>query len=99
MTPSAGHFLPHGYVDVHWVMLHFKCQGSMPCGFRQEDLFHASPYISLCIACDPGVGYFWPRGHNLYKLGRGLLGNDIYQISKLYALRLQTIQFSMFFPL
>ena len=26
---------------------------------------------------------FWPQGHNLNKLGRGLLGHATYQISKL----------------
>ena len=31
----------------------------------------------------PGVGHFWPHGHNLNKLGRGLLGDATYQISKL----------------
>ena len=76
-------FWPFGYVDVHWVMLHFKYQGFRPCGFRQEDLFHASPYISLYKACDPEVGYFSPLGLNLNKLGRGLLGSDIYQTSRL----------------
>ena len=44
-------------------MLHTKYQSSRPCGFRQEDLFYVSPYISLCKACDPwGVAIFDPRG-------------------------------------
>ena len=45
------------------MMLHTKYQGSRPCGFRQEDFFYVSPYISLCKACDPwGVVIFGPRG-------------------------------------
>ena len=32
---------------------------------------------------------FWPKGHNLNKLGRDLLDNAAYQISRLYALRFQ----------
>ena len=26
----------------------------------------------------PGAGHFWPEGHNLNKLGRGLLGDATY---------------------
>ena len=29
----------------------------------------------------PGHGHFWPHGHYLSKLGRGLLGDSTYQIS------------------
>ena len=32
---------------------------------------------------DPGVGPFWPQGHNLYKLVRGPQGDVSYQIAKL----------------
>ena len=35
------------------MMLHTKYQGSRPCGFRQEDFFHVSPYIIFCKAYDP----------------------------------------------
>ena len=38
----------------------------------------------------PGQGHFWPQGHNLNKLVRGLQGDATYQISKLYALWFQT---------
>ena len=31
----------------------------------------------------PGAGPFWPKGFNLNKLGRGLLGDAIHQISRL----------------
>ena len=45
------------------MMLHTKYQSSRPCGLRQEDFFHVSPYISLCKACDPKIGViFGPRG-------------------------------------
>ena len=64
-------------------MFHTKYQSSRPCGFRQEDFFHTSPYISLCKTCDPGVGPFLALGYNLNNLGRGPLGDDIYQISRL----------------
>ena len=30
-----------------------------------------------------GRGHFWPKGHNLNKLGKGLLGDATYQISRL----------------
>ena len=30
----------------------------------------------------PGAGPFWPNWHNLYKLGRGPLGDATYQISR-----------------
>ena len=33
-------------------------------------------YLSLCKTCDPqGMAIFWPKGHNLIKLGRGPLGD------------------------
>ena len=66
------------------MMLHTtKYQGSRPCGFRQED-FSCFPYISLCKTFDPGTGpFFWRQGLNLNKLGGGLLGDAIYQISRL----------------
>ena len=28
---------------------------------------------------NPGAGHFWPGGHNLNKLGKGLLGDATYQ--------------------
>ena len=30
----------------------------------------------------PWGGHFWPQGYNLNKLGRGLLGDATYQISR-----------------
>ena len=60
------------------MMLHTKYQGSRPCGFRQEDLF-----MFLSKTCDPEAGHFWPQGFYLNNLGRGLLDNTTYQISRL----------------
>ena len=34
------------------------------------------PNISLFKTCDPGAGPFLPQGHNLNKIGRGLLPNS-----------------------
>ena len=64
-------------------MLHAKYQDSRQYDFRQEDSFHIFHYISLCKTCDPGGGtIFGPFGHNLNKLGRGLLADATYQISR-----------------
>ena len=46
-----------------------------------------SPVYSMCIShislCDPREAHFWPQGHNLNKLGRDLLDDATYQISRL----------------
>ena len=62
MCPRGGAiFGPRGII--HKVMLQTKYHGSRPNGFRQEDFFHVSPYLSLCKACDPrGGATFGPRG-------------------------------------
>ena len=41
-------------VDVHLVMLHTKYQGSMTCGFRQEDFFMLSLYGHFFLS-----SHFW----------------------------------------
>ena len=41
-------------------------------------------------------GHFWPQGHTLNKLGKGLLCDATYQISKLYAPWLQRRRFLKF---
>ena len=46
----------------------------------------------------PGQDNFWPKGHNLNKLGRGSLGDATYQITRLYALWFQTRRFFHVFP-
>ena len=44
VTPDAGPFLAPGLlVEVHFMILHTKTQGSRPCGFRQEDFFMLHP--------------------------------------------------------
>ena len=49
------------------------------------------------ITYDPwGGAIFLAQGHNLNKLGRGSLGDVIYQISKLYALWFQRRRFLKF---
>ena len=44
------------------MMLHTKYQGSRPCGFRQEDFFHVSPYIIYVKHVTPGAGSFLAPG-------------------------------------
>ena len=43
------------------------------------------PYIGLCKknVTPPGLGYFWPQGYNVNKLGRSSLGDASYQIQRL----------------
>ena len=47
--------------------------GSMPSGFRENNLYKTVKYER---------DHFWPEGHKLNKLGRGLLDDDTYQISR-----------------
>ena len=51
-----------------------------------KKIFPGFPYFSLCKTCDTKVGPFWPKGHNLNKLGRGPLGDATIQISRFYVL-------------
>ena len=54
--------------------------------------------ICLCKICQPkGGAIFWPQG-NLNNLGRGPLGEAMYQISKAWAFCFQTRRFLKFFP-
>ena len=64
------------------MMLHNKYQGPRPYSFRQEYFFFFFPYISLCKKCDPGWSHFWPQGHNLKKIDRGLLVDATCQIPR-----------------
>ena len=49
-------------------------QISRPCGFR-EDFFSCFPfYKPIYNMWPPGRAHFWPKGHNLIKLGRDPLG-------------------------
>ena len=65
------------------MMLHTKYQGSRPCGFRQEDFFMFLHILDYVKHVTPSWSQFWPQGHNLIKIGRGLQGDATYQISKL----------------
>ena len=47
----------------------------------------------------PGWGHFLPQGNNLDNLGRGPLGEAMYQISKAWALCFKTRRFFKFFPI
>ena len=66
------------------MMLHTKYQGSMPCGFRQEDFFFMFlPIKAYVKPVTPEAGPFWPHGYSLNKLGTGSLDDTTYQISRL----------------
>ena len=65
------------------MMLHTKYQGSMPCGFRQENVFMFLPIKAYVKHVTTVPGHFWPQVHNLNKLGRGPLGDATYQILRL----------------
>ena len=61
----------------------------MPSSFRKNnfEIFIPCSYVQNC---DPlGWGKFWAKGHHMNKLGKGVLGNATYQISKLHALHFQ----------
>ena len=83
-------------VVVYQMMLHSKYQGSRPCGFRQEEFFMFLPILIYVKHVTPGAGPFWPQGYHLNKLGRGLLGDATYKLSKLYALWFQRRRFLKF---
>ena len=53
-------------------------------------------YVKLVA---PGRGHFWPKGHNLNNLGRGLLDKATYQISKALAFWFQSRRFLKVFPM
>ena len=55
-------------------------------------------YISLCKACDPREGIFWPQGHNLNKLSRVPLVNASNQVSRRYALWFSDKKMYSYFP-
>ena len=61
-------------------MLHTKYKDSKPYGFRQEDVLMLYPIYAYVKYVTPGAGHFRPQGYNLFKLGRGSLGDASYQI-------------------
>ena len=70
-------------------MLHTKYQSFMSSSYRQEEFWSWSASFLCSILWPPGQGQFWPQGHHMNKLGRGPQGDDVYQISKLYAFQFQ----------
>ena len=46
-----------------------------------------------------GQGHFWPQGNNSNSLGRGQIGEAMYQISKAWAFCFQTRRFLKFYPI
>ena len=50
-------------VEVHWLMLHTKYQGSRPCGFRQEDFL----FYHVCSNYAPGSKNGSAPGVTFYK--------------------------------
>ena len=45
------------------------------------------PHISLSKICDPwGGAFFWPKGHNLNKIGRRLPVDATYHVSKIVSM-------------
>ena len=71
MTTQTGSISTPGANFEQW----YKYLSSMPSGFL---------YISFTSDPPPRPGQFWPHGHNLNNLGRGLLGYASHQVSKLY---------------
>ena len=67
------------------------------CLFLSLFYFDAFSYKILLKHMNPEAGPFWPKGHSLNKLRRGLLGNVTNQISRLFALWFQGEDFFMFF--
>ena len=66
------------------MMLHNHFIKALSLMVSDKKIFPCFPYISLCKICDTlERGHYWPQGYNLNKLGRGLLGDATYQISKL----------------
>ena len=63
--------------------IHTNHQDSRPNGFRQEDFFMFSLCKPMYSMCPLGRKHFWPKGHDLNKLGRGQPGNATYHILRL----------------
>ena len=65
-----------------------------------SDVIKSFDCINLYKTCDPpGRAHFWPKGHNLNKLGRGPLGDATYKISLLKASWFKTRRFFHIFPI
>ena len=57
------------------MMLHTKYQDSRQYDFRQEFFFQLFTIQAFVKYVTPGWGHFWPQGHDLNKIGRGLPGD------------------------
>ena len=81
------------------MMLQTKCQGSRPCGFRQEDFFMFLAKKSYVKPVTPEAGPFLPQGYNLNKLDKGPLDDTHtkYQTSRPCGFRQE--DFFMLLPL
>ena len=70
-------------------ILNTKYQSSKPSSFREKEFWSWS-FLLLCYNLGPpGMGQFWPPGHDMNKLDRGSYGNAHYQILKLYFFQFQ----------
>ena len=61
-------------------MLLAKYQSSKPPSFRDE-VFWSWSSLVLVQLVTPGQGLFWPHGHHMNRLSRGLQGDATYKIS------------------
>ena len=99
-----GIFLPQGHnLNTHLkgpLSNVTKYRRPWPCTFRQEDFVSVFLNIRVCKTCRPrGGAFLWPQGYNLNNLGRGPLGEAMYQISNPRAFWFQIRRFLKFFPI
>ena len=67
-------------------MLQTKYQRPRPCTFQtRRDFCFFFLYKSMLNVSAPGRDCFWPKGYNLNNLGKGPLGETMYEISKAWA--------------
>ena len=86
--PGPGQFRPRGHhmnklYTGSQGMLYTKCKNCRPSSFKEKE-FKNFFLLFLCSNLWPlGRGQFWPQGHRMSKLGRGLQEDATYQILKL----------------
>ena len=94
--PGRAHFWPHGH-NLNklgsGLLGNSTYQISRPCGLRLEDFFIFSLYKYMQNMWPPWRSHFGLQGHNLNKLGKGLLDDASYQLLRLYALWFKTRRF------
>ena len=101
---QQAHFWPHGHYlnklgsgplgDATYQLLRLKSLW-----FQTRRFYHVFPIKAYVKHVTPGQAHFWPKRHNLNKLGRGLLGDATYQILRLYSLWFQTRPLFHGFPI